>query len=44
LSAFQNLPAFPRRFPILNLADSHHCKSVAYEAPRTAYPKRGFVG
>jgi hypothetical protein len=44
LSAFQNLPAFREDSPILNLADSHPSKSVAYETPRTAYPKRGFVG
>jgi RNA polymerase sigma-70 factor, ECF subfamily len=33
----------PRRFPILNLADSHYCEPVADEAAKTAHPQRGFV-
>jgi hypothetical protein len=30
--AFQKLGRIPSGVPILNLADSHHCEPVAYEA------------
>ena len=40
LKAYQHLARLPRRFKILDLADSHHTESVADEAAQTQPKQR----